>query len=217
VTPLALTEFTSGFNIAINLSSFKWASMYGFSKDDLMRGINSIGGIPDKAKAEILNTWERDFGGFRFHPRASSGLFDPNQAMYSLQQVRKRIEEGNIYATTPEELVRQLLDFNPDPNTFPAESTLRIVSQHPLGRTTVRKAQREPVLALSSPVLSRFRLSAMNELSTSTDALLSFMFYMGTQQFLPIFYLCLDISRRFDIQQPGCTESDERDCEERIL
>src|SRR5690349_17412829 len=98
--------------------------------------------------------------------------------MYNFQQLRRSINKGSIVGLSPKDHARELLQFRPDRNTLP----LRVISQHPLGRATIRKALCS-TLKLSSPVMSRFRLSTINELWTNQDALLSFMFYTGTLSF----------------------------------
>ena len=169
--------------------------MYGFGKDDIERGIDAVGEIPPKVKESILENWERNFDGYRFHPSSKAGLFNPTQAMYNFQMLRNNLQRYGINEHIGAgKSAQRLLTFLPDPNTMPAESTLRIIAQHPLGRATIRNALRLPSLLLSSSVLSRFRLSSINELSTNTDALLSFMFYTGASYILilmlpPHYYL----------------------------
>lgn len=166
--------------------------MYGFTKEDMSRGIDAAGVIPTEVKTSIL---EADFDGYRFHPEALPGIFNPSQAMYSFQQLRENIEKGNITGLSPNDHARALLQFRPYCNTLPAESTLRVISQHPLGRATIRKALTSSTLKLSSPVMNRLCLSTINEkLSTNADALLTFLFYTGTH-FL-ILFLKLSLIRR---------------------
>jgi Predicted AAA-ATPase len=43
VTPLVLSEFTSGFNITVDISTrAKFWDLYGFSADDVWRGLGLI-------------------------------------------------------------------------------------------------------------------------------------------------------------------------------
>jgi len=166
--------------------------MYGFTKSDMSRGIEAVGAIPSDVAKSILDIWESDFDGFRFHPEVLPGLFNPNQAMYNFQQLRESAQKKRALAgLSAEQQARKLLQFLPDVNTFPAESTLRVIAKHPLGASTIRKALTSNSLTMTSPVMTRFRLSAVNELATDADALLSFMFYTG------IFHLLLGLLSSF--------------------
>lgn len=156
----------------------------------MRRGIDAVGTIPAKVKDAILKIWEADFDGYRFHPEILPGIFNPTQAMYNFEQLRDSIAKGEITGLTADDHARELLQFKPDRNTLPAESTLRVISSHPLGRATIRKVLTSSTLKLSSPLMSRFRLSAINELSTNSDALLSFMFYTGTKSLNNFIYRC---------------------------
>jgi hypothetical protein len=127
ISPLCLNEFTSGWNHAVTISNMEeFAELYGLTQEDIAKGIKMIQPpIPEDVQKELLKYCDY-YDGYCFHPRQKYRLFNPGRIIYFLQQVRSRWV--NLRPTsTGSELLNFLLDFKEDPQTRPAESTLKYI------------------------------------------------------------------------------------------
>jgi len=70
VTPIVLSSFTSGFNIALDISQDEdFVSLYGLNKTEVRDGLERI--LPKLKKEvidKIIDKWELQNNGYRFNP-----------------------------------------------------------------------------------------------------------------------------------------------------
>ena len=71
-----------------------------------------------------------------------------------------------------------LLNFPPDPQTLPSQTTLDLIVNNSLGKSILTEALNRCSLSTNG-IEQRFRLTNMRELATDRTPLLSFMFYTG--------------------------------------
>jgi hypothetical protein len=184
VTPLALNEFTSGFNIATHIThDLDFASLYGFTEDDVKNGLEKLGGLQPEVVDTIVKSWRRDHNGYLFDPRQKDALYNPTRVLYGLQQLELTLKNNPPPPTLQSESVANYLlnRIRSDPNSMPAEATLGAIKSSPNASLAVAEALSSDgaELECAGGVVGQFRLSHMHELTTDRKPLLSFMFYNG--------------------------------------
>jgi hypothetical protein len=189
VTPLALTEFTSGFNIATHITNdLRFASLYGFTEADLKNGLARLK-FSETVAASIVEFWRKDHNGYYFNPRQKVALYNPTRVIHGLRYLEQVLQVDPPPPTLqPEEVITHLLSRIPDDNnSLPSEATLRAISSNPNASLVIADALSSdtPELDCEGGVKGQFRLSHMNELATDRKPLLSFMFYTGALTYVP--------------------------------
>ncbi|ELR15712.1 uncharacterized protein ACA1_378620 [Acanthamoeba castellanii str. Neff] len=174
VTPLALNEFTSGFNIAEHITrDRRFASLYGFTEADVRNGLARLHRLQPEVVDRIVDSWRRDHNGYHFHPRQEVALYNPTRVLSF---------DPPLSTLRPEEAADFLLnEIQSDPNSMPAEATLEAIKSSPYASLVVAEAlsSDDAELECAGGVANQFRLSHMHELNTGRTPLLSFMFYTG--------------------------------------
>jgi hypothetical protein len=133
VTPLALNEFTSGFNIGVHLSNdLRFASMYGFTEEDVRKGL-AILSLKQDVIDLILKSWKRDHNGYYFHPEQRVALYNPTRILHCLSSLERTIPAYPTLDVLPtEDIAQHLLNrIHPDTNSMPAKSTLELMKSNP--------------------------------------------------------------------------------------
>ncbi len=191
VTPLALTEFTSGFNIAMHISTdLEFASLYGFTEADVRNGLSRLH-LQQNIVDNIVESWKRDHNGYYFDPRQKIALYNPTRVLHGLGQLERALKLDPPPATLqsqPEKVADYLLGrIRKDSNSMPAEATLEAIKSNPNASLVIAEAlsSDNAELKCANGVEGQFRLSHMNELATSRQPLLSFMFYNGALTYVP--------------------------------
>ena len=168
VTPLVLSDLTSGLNIAENVSlEESLNALCGFTDEE-------VGGLLEKIAAErggdvsvdeakeVLRTW---YNGYRFAAEAAAEIYNPTLVLYFLKHLQRK-------GTYP----RQMLDTN----LAADENKLRF-----LGRDTGAGDVVAELVQTGEPleverVEERFTLSEMlDQVRRDKTALGSFLFYFG--------------------------------------
>jgi len=188
VTPLALKEFTSGFNIARHITNdLSFASLYGFTEADVRNGLARLK-LSETVAARIVESWRRDHNGYYFNPEQEVALYNPNRVLHGLQQLEKTLSIPSKYITlSPEDGAVRLLSRIPDDDSMPSEATLRAIVSNPNASLVIADALSSDTAELDCEggVKGQFRLSHMNELATDRKPLLSFMFFTGALTCVP--------------------------------
>lgn len=184
VTPLALNEFTSGFNIAEHITrDRRFASLYGFTEADVRNGLARLHRLQPEVVDRIVDSWRRDHNGYHFHPRQEVALYNPTRVLHGLRQLEQVLSfDPPLSTLRPEEAADFLLnEIQSDPNSMPAEATLEAIKSSPYASLVVAEAlsSDDAELECAGGVANQFRLSHMHELNTGRTPLLSFMFYTG--------------------------------------
>jgi hypothetical protein len=78
-----------------------------------------------------------------------------------------------------------LLNFPPDPQTLPSQTTLDLIVNNSLGKSILTEALNRHPLNSPNGIEQRFQLTNIRELATDRTSLLSFMFYTGAITYQP--------------------------------
>lgn len=173
VSPLCLTEFTSGFNHSYRISDTEqFAELYGFTEEDISRGLDMIQPpIPQETKRELLRHCDI-YDGYRFHKRQNIRLFNSGRILYFLAQVREHwMARPNDVA----DLLNSIADFRDDAQTRPAEETLKCISTSKVSKEVLHALLKEPnaTLAIEKDVDPYFQLNKLHE---DRNHLIAFMY-----------------------------------------
>jgi hypothetical protein len=92
ISPLCLTDFTSGWNHAVTISSREdYADLYGLTHQDIEKGIAMIQpAIPSNVGTMLLDYCKDHYDGYFFHPNQTKELYNPGRIVYFLHIVRSR-------------------------------------------------------------------------------------------------------------------------------
>ncbi|RHZ81374.1 hypothetical protein Glove_120g228 [Diversispora epigaea] len=186
VTPVALAEFTSGFNISKDIAIREgfW-DLYGFKKSEIELLLDNALGLSD-VKGEIIEWLKEENDGYFFNPEQTEGIFNPARVLYCIEMMMERKKKlvDNDYQNTST-LIKKLLRFPSDPQTLPSQTTLELIVNNPLGKSILTEALDQRPLKLKKNIEQRFRLTNIRELATDRTPLLSFMFYTGALTYKP--------------------------------
>ncbi|RHZ78500.1 hypothetical protein Glove_162g93 [Diversispora epigaea] len=186
VTPVVLSEFTSGFNISEDLATEKefW-DLYGFKKSEVELLLDKALGNSLSDVKERLITWlKEENDGYFFHPKQPEGIFNTARVLYCIKKFMKQKEELGD-SSDSSVILNTLLDISSDPNTLPSQTTLDLIVNNPLGKSILSEALNQSPLKLEKHVKQRFRLTNIRELAIDRTPLLSFMFYTGALTYKP--------------------------------
>ncbi|MBQ9221910.1 AAA family ATPase, partial [Succinivibrio sp.] len=101
VSSVSLDSVTSGFNIAINISSKPvFHEMIGFTHNELSEVIDEtidFSLLPDISKEEIMQIMDENFDGFAFSEDANESMFNSNLCLAYLDDLisRKKLRDPN--------------------------------------------------------------------------------------------------------------------------
>jgi len=132
VSPVVLSEFTSGFNIAQHITlQPKFSYLYGFTPEDVNLALKSITPkLNDTQIIEIFQIMERNNNGYRFTPEQEVTLFNPNLVMYNLQEIQNILQNTKDGIKLSGEQLCEKIIIIEDKNTQPAKTTLNIFSYY---------------------------------------------------------------------------------------
>jgi hypothetical protein len=148
IMPLALAD-ASGYNAAVNLTHDPWfASLVGFPKCDLERGLALIPHLNTAQREGALTLMRKYYNGFVFY-RATEPLYNPTLSLHFLQQVSEgKLDVDELLAMdvagSPALLARLS-----DTNVKLSSSFLRLARSVPAGERAVAE-----LLGASAPLAS---------------------------------------------------------------
>lgn len=184
VTPLALNEFTSGFNIAMHIThDLEFAPLYGFTEAEVRNGLARLPQLQPEVVDRIMDSWRRDHNGYLFHPKQEVALYNPTRVINGLHQLERTLRFDPPPATLPPESAADHLleSIRIDPNSMPAEATLAAIKHSPHASPVIEEALSSDgaELECAGGVVGQFRLAHMHVLKEDRRPLLSFMYYTG--------------------------------------
>jgi len=131
VSPISLNEFTSGFNIAVNLThELDFSEICGFTKKDLGVALNSIKNGMNFEKMIIDN-----YDGYKFHSKQREKLINPQLCLYFLCHLQK-------YGEPPSNLMEQ--------NCSMSDSVMEIISKMKHSKGIITKLLLKPSFNFST-------------------------------------------------------------------
>ena len=170
VSPVVMSDITSGFNIAKNIYLHaEFNDICGFKESEVKEIIDhlSVGCAGDivETACEAMLLMRTYYNGYTFAPGLDQRIYNPTMALYFAEI----FAEG---CRTP----RKMLDANLSTD----EAKLAYISQIPLGRQMLLDITREQELITVSDIADRFGIQEMlNEQGRDYAFLASFLYYFG--------------------------------------
>jgi Predicted AAA-ATPase len=164
VSPLCLTEFTSGWNHATRISDFQeFAGLYGFEQKDIVKGIQMIRPpIPDDV-VQMLVKYCDCYDGYKFDHRQTERLFNPGRILYFLNNIRSNwLQTKKLEG---KELFDDIIKFKEDTQTKPAESTLNYIRSSDVSRLLLQDLLKEENVSVKcvEDIDTGFTLNTLHE------------------------------------------------------
>lgn len=168
VSPVVMSDITSGFNIAENIYlKPAFNDLCGFTEaeiEETLREVTTECDRPDLAD-EALEMMRTYYNGYRFSPDASREVYNPTLALYFM----KAFQEDCRYP-------REMLDANLSTD----EAKLAFVAGLPRGHQLLLQITRNTDPVSITGISNRFGVSEMlNDVGKTQDFLLSFLYYFG--------------------------------------
>ena len=187
VSPQALNDFTSGFNIGMNIGeSRKYADILGYPEQFVMEGLELLK-IPSKFKNDVFLKLKNDNNGYRYvYDSNIEPIFNPSKINYCFKRFQERLAKyhsENQNMESPTDFLENIFRFPDDANTRPAESVLKFLSGIKTSKDLILKillkSQRYVLgISLRGPSLSYWNFSEDHQI-------LSFLFYFGALTYAP--------------------------------
>ncbi|CAG8643742.1 11587_t:CDS:2, partial [Paraglomus brasilianum] len=142
VTPVVMTEFTSGFNISKDLAlREEFWDLYGFKKSEIELLLDNSLGLPSDVKGGIMEWLKEENDEYFFNSDQTEGIFNPARVLYCIEMLmgkKKKLIDNDYQDTST--IIKKLLGFPPDPQTLPSQTTLDLIVNNPLGKSILTEA-----------------------------------------------------------------------------
>jgi hypothetical protein len=172
VSPLALSDITSGYNIVKNVTfEPALADLCGFREGEVAEVMERLGrdcGYPPERTAEALAALKTFYNGYMFDAATQELFYNPTLALYYLDHFKRHCQ-------SPREML--------DSNLATDRARLQFAGALPGGRQVVRDALNNEPPVVVQRLAERFGVDAM--LSASEDPTLSasLLYYLGVLTF----------------------------------
>ncbi len=176
VSPIALNDFTSGFNIAKHITHHEeFETMCGITDLEISNVLDQMVPKDPIHKAQLMRVMKDNYNGYMFTPTQTTPLYNTTLVIYFLGEFAR-------LKKIPIDLV--------DPNVQPSESGLEIITKTALAEQVVTGLyQNEEQGVYMKERISRTIATRdmVNLLQTNPMYILSFLYYLGalTQSSLP--------------------------------
>jgi len=168
VTPVVLSDMTSGYNVAESLTQRPlFHDLCGFTEAELRAALDAVAATHNLAadRADDALRLMRDFyNGYRFTAQREERVYNPTLALYFL----KRLAEDGAY---PEQLL--------DDNLAMDRNRIQYVARLPHGATLVTAALNEAEPLAVAQLSNRFGVQDMLTAPKDPDFLASLLYYFG--------------------------------------
>ena len=182
VSPQALNDFTSGFNIGFSLGeSRKFADILGYPESHIEKGLDLIN-IPQAFKASVLKRLRDENNGYKYYydEYEVPTVYNPSKINYSLLKLKENMDfflENDIKINEDELFVKKIFNFQENINVKPAESVLSTILDVPnIHNILIKFINYENNVGIkekiSGPKLSYWNFNDENQV-------LSYLFYLG--------------------------------------
>ena len=168
VSPVVLSDITSGYNVAENLSQRPlFHDLCGFTETELRVALEAVA-VAHGLDADQVDTalrLMRDFyNGYRFTSQRDERVYNPTLALYFL----KRLAEDGVF---PEQLL--------DDNLAMDRNRIQYVARLPHGETLVNRALNEDEPLAVAQLVNRFGVQDMLTAPRNPDFLITLLYYFG--------------------------------------
>lgn len=168
VSPMLLSDLTSGFNTASDISLERQVhALCGFTEAEVAQLVEQVGGAcgfaPEQigATRQLMRTF---YNGYLFRPDAHDLLYNPTLSLYFLDALQR---EGQ----PPKKLL--------DVNLSMDKNKLAYIASRPRGeQMIVHLMENEPLLSISE-IYDRFSLTELMKPQLRQESLASLLFYFG--------------------------------------
>jgi hypothetical protein len=167
VSPIALYDSTSGFNISKHITfAKKFEGMCGVLESEIRDALEQIIPSDKSLQEEAMKVMRDNYDGYKFNSKQETSLYNTTLVIYFLRDL-KRLNK------IPSDLI--------DPNVQPSESALDIIIKSPLSKEIINKLFSNSGKFYHpqkiSSILATKKMSQL--LQTDTLYILSFLYYMG--------------------------------------
>ena len=148
VSPQALDNFTSGFNVGLDISQERqYSEILGYSEEKVWEGLRSLN-IPEEFHNKIFQRLKDDNNGYRFcYDINTKTVYNPTKINYCFANFQKRMDfyySDNLSYADPDEFLNFLFRFPENNNTKPSESILSNLIEIPQARSVIFKILLNP-------------------------------------------------------------------------
>ena len=169
VSPVVMSDITSGYNIAKNIYfEPEFNDLCGFRQTELEDVITKIVHECDLEKEKIkeaLDLMQTYYNGYTFSHRADESVYNPTLAIYFLEQFEKS-------CGYPREML--------DTNLAVDDAKLEYIAQVPRGRDFLMGLMEKDQQVVASSITKRFGIKDMlTDKSQDNTFLVSFLYYFG--------------------------------------
>ena len=168
VTPVVLSDMTSGYNVAEDLSTDPdYHDLCGFTEPELRSALEAVGaarGLDADQVTAALDLMRDFYNGYRFTPQREERVYNPTLALYFL----KYLARHGVY---PPRLL--------DDNLAMDRNRIQYVARLPHGATLVTAALNEAEPLAVAQLSNRFGVQDMLAAPKDPDFLASLLYYFG--------------------------------------
>ena len=168
VSPVVLSDMTSGYNVAEDLSLRpRLHDLCGFTETELRTALEAVVAAHglDTAQVDTALNLMRDFyNGYRFTSQREERVYNPTLALYFL----KRLAEDGVF---PERLL--------DDNLAMDRNRIQYVARLPHGETLVNAALNDAEPLAVAQLINRFGVQDMLTAPRDPDFLATLLYYFG--------------------------------------
>ncbi|MFN8486215.1 MAG: AAA family ATPase [Caldilineaceae bacterium] len=168
VSPMLLSDLTSGFNTATDISLERQVhDLCGFTEAEvaqLVQQVGGDGGFSAEQTTEMLHLMRIFYNGYAFRPDAQTAIYNPTLTLYFLDKVQR---EGQ----PPQKML--------DVNLAMDKNKLAYIASRPGGEALILNLmENEPPLSVSE-IYDRFSLTDLVQPVQESSHLTSLLFYFG--------------------------------------
>lgn len=168
VSPVVLSDITSGYNIAEDLGVDPAAQdLCGFTEAELQTALDQVAtahGLSATQVDEARELMRVFYNGYRFHPAQTAGVYNPTLALYFLKHLARQ-------GIPPARLL--------DDNLAMDRNRLRYVARLPQGETLLAEALNPETPLAIAQLSNRFGVEEMLNASKDTAFMASLLYYFG--------------------------------------
>ena len=169
VSPVVMSDITSGYNIAKNIYlDPAFNDLCGFQEAEIERALKAIAvecSLTEKDAANALDLMRAYYNGYTFAPDAADMVYNPTLAIYFMEAFSRTCKYP-----------RKMLDSN----LAADEAKLQYISQIPKGRQLLLDLMKEHHKLVISDLSDRFGIQRMlSDKSKGLSFMVSFLYYFG--------------------------------------
>ncbi|MDQ5910768.1 MAG: family ATPase, partial [Pseudomonadota bacterium] len=168
VSPVVLSDITSGYNVAENLAvEPDTQDLCGFTETELQAALEQVAtarGLAADQTADLLGLMRAFYNGYRFFPEQTEGVYNPTLALYFLKHLARQ-------GTAPARLL--------DDNLAMDRNRLRYVANLPHGETLLMQALNDEAPLTVMELSNRFGVEEMLNAPKDAAFMASLLYYFG--------------------------------------